>query len=113
MKLLRFQTHSEKPGHGILEGNSIFPLVGMTITDALSSLRKGGNDIENWDYKSVCRLLDFGKGVKVNRISDFEEHLDLALSDNNRVYVIDAVVAESSQGMRRLTGEIGRRLQNN
>ncbi|QPJ61620.1 MAG: alpha-keto acid decarboxylase family protein [Candidatus Nitronauta litoralis] len=68
------------------------------------------NDIENWNYGEVCNLLQYGKGATTECVGDFEEALDRALADKTQMHVIDAVVSESSQGMRRLAEEIGRRI---
>jgi len=71
------------------------------------------NNIENWDYSKVCKLLNYGKGLRVETAGEFGVALDTALSDEDQMYVIDAVVKESSLGMRRLATEIGRRMQAN
>jgi indolepyruvate decarboxylase len=70
------------------------------------------NDIENWDYASICGLLQYGRGCKSTNIGEFEKALDAALADNTQMHVIDAVITQSSPGMRRLAEEIGRRIKN-
>ncbi len=69
------------------------------------------NDIMEWDYSAVCRMIGYGKGVKVETLGDFENAMGRALEDKKTLHVIDAIVTESSPGMRRLAGEIGRRMQ--
>ncbi len=69
------------------------------------------NDINEWDYSGVCGLIGYGKGVKVATLSEFENAVAKALDDKKNLYVIDAIVTESSPGMRRLAGEIGKRLK--
>ena len=69
------------------------------------------NDINDWNYSGVCDLIGYGKGVKVETLGEFENAVGKALEDKKTLYVIDAIVSESSPGMRRLAGEIGRRMQ--
>ncbi len=69
------------------------------------------NNIEDWDYSKVCQLIDCGIGLKVKTAGDFSHAMGKALSNEDQMYVIDAVVMESSVGMRRLAMEIGRRIR--
>ncbi|MFQ5451170.1 MAG: fumarylacetoacetate hydrolase family protein [Nitrospinaceae bacterium] len=45
MKLLRYQTSSVSNGHGVLIGQWVYPLIGMSTTEALDSLEP---DTEAW-----------------------------------------------------------------
>ena len=69
------------------------------------------NDIANWDYGAVCRMIQYGKSFQAGTYAEFQTALDTALADPEAMYVIDAVVTESSRGMRRLAEEIGRRIR--
>lgn len=69
------------------------------------------NDIVNWDYGAVCKLIGYGKDFKVETVSEFKAVLDGAIRDKRQMVVINARVKKSSRGMIRLAKEIGRRLQ--
>jgi indolepyruvate decarboxylase len=69
------------------------------------------NDIPNWNYEDVCRLVNSGVGLRVETPAQLETALDTAILDKSRMYVLNAIVTETSAGMRRLAGEIGRSLR--
>lgn len=71
------------------------------------------NDIEDWDYSGICGLLSYGSGLKTQTVKEFQSAINLAFEDKNQMYVIDAIVKESSLGMRRLATEIGRKIKAN
>ncbi|MFQ5672456.1 MAG: alpha-keto acid decarboxylase family protein [Nitrospinales bacterium] len=69
------------------------------------------NDIPGWDYGKICGLLGYGRDFKAEKAGEFKSALQQALADKNQMAVINAVVTESSRSMRRLAGEIGRRMK--
>ncbi|NIQ01912.1 MAG: alpha-keto acid decarboxylase family protein [Nitrospinaceae bacterium] len=68
------------------------------------------NDIPEWDYGSVCRLIHYGKATRVRTAGEFQSAVDQALADRTQMHLIDTVVTESSRGMRKLAEEISRRV---
>ena len=69
------------------------------------------NDIENWDYGAICKLINYGKEFRVETAGEFQTVMENAIRDKNNMVVINAIVKESSRGMRLLASEISRRLQ--
>ena len=69
------------------------------------------NDIPEWNYGEICRLMDYGKGYKAKTLKEFELILENAIQEKNQMHVINVLVKESSLGMRRLASEISRCIQ--
>ncbi len=69
------------------------------------------NDIPEWNYEAICQLIDQGCGCKVDTVFEFQTALEKALADPEQMYVINAEVKDSSQGMQKLATEVSHRMQ--
>jgi indolepyruvate decarboxylase len=70
------------------------------------------NDVHEWQYENVFKLLGGGIGSRVNTQREFEERLAEAFADQRRPHLLNVLLSpnDRSPGMVRLARRLGKKL---